>query len=300
VEAVTSHGAEYAFASPIVWMNLVRYAERAPVALRSLQHAVSAGAPVPAGLHRRLASLIHSDGRLHTPYGATEAMPLTTTDTRALRGTWAASHNGYGTCVGAPLPGIRLSAIRVTDEPIPDWTPDLAVPAGSIGEIVVGGDVVSPAYPYLPEETALAKIRCDGGILHRTGDLGRVDSEGRLWLCGRKAHRIETTEGMLAPGCLENIFDTHPGVFRSAVVGVGPTGGQIAVACLELAPGVRFSRALAAELSTLTDATPFGGVVTRFLPHPCFPVDARHNSKIRREELAAWAAQKVRGGAPPA
>jgi len=292
-EAVTAHRAEYAFASPIVWMRLARYGERTGITLPTLKHAIAAGAAIPARLHGRLGAMMHPEGRLHTPYGATEAMPLTTIDTLALAETWTASRNGYGTCVGGPLRGIQLQVIRVTDDPIATWSEDLPVRSGEIGEIVVAGDVVSPSYPDLPEETARAKIRCGSRVLHRTGDLGRVDAEGRLWFCGRKSHRIETGKGMLATIPLENIFNEHPAVFRSAIVGVGQPGAQVPVGCLELEAGVSFSSRLEAELVALADATPFRGVVTRFLPHRGFPVDPRHNSKIRREELAAWAARRL-------
>jgi acyl-CoA synthetase (AMP-forming)/AMP-acid ligase II len=292
-EAVTVHQAPYAFASPIVWQNLARCGERTGVRLQTLQHAIAAGAPVPARLHRRLAGMMHSEGRLHTPYGATEAMPLTTTDTWALAETWEASRQGYGTCIGRPLSGIELQIIQVTDAPIAAWSDHLPVEQGAIGEIVVAGDVVSPSYPDRPEETARAKIRCGARVLHRTGDLGRMDSTGRVWFCGRKAHRIETGDGMLAPVTLENIFNEHPAVFRSALIGVGPAGAQIPVGCLELEAGHAFSPRLEAELHALAEGTPFRGVVTRFLPCRGFPVDARHNSKIRREELAGWAARRL-------
>jgi acyl-CoA synthetase (AMP-forming)/AMP-acid ligase II len=292
-EAVTAHRAEYAFASPIVWLNLVRHGERTRVRLPTLRHAIAAGAPVPARLHTRLTAMLHPEGRLHTPYGATEAMPLTTTDTEALAETWAASRNGYGTCVGHPLPGIQLQVIRVTDDPIATWSEDLPVSSGTIGEIVVAGDVVSPAYPERPEETARAKIHCGNQVLHRTGDLGRMDAEGLVWFCGRKSHRIETEGGMLATVALENIYNEHPAVFRTALVGVGPARAQTPVACVELESGVRFSRRLEADLVGLADGTPFRGVVTRFLPHRGLPVDARHNSKIRREELVGWASSRL-------
>ena len=98
---------------------------------------------------------------------------------------------------------------------------------------------------------------------------------------------------MFAPVSLENIFNQHPGVFRSAVVGVGPAGGQLPVACIECEPGIRFSPGMEAELAALAASTPFRGVVTRFLPHRGFPVDPRHNSKIRREELAVWASRRL-------
>ncbi len=118
-ESVTARSAEIAIASPIVWMNLVRHAERTGLRLPTLRHAIAAGAPVPPALHSRLVAIMLPGGSLHTPYGATEAMPLTMADTDSLTGTWAASRQGYGTCVGTPLPGVDLDIIRVVDDAIP-------------------------------------------------------------------------------------------------------------------------------------------------------------------------------------
>lgn len=293
VEAVLAHGAQCAFASPVIWTNLIRYCEREHVRLSTLLSAAATGAPVQPGMHRKLSPIIHPEGTLLTPYGATEAMPLSTADTTALADTWHQTLSGYGTCVGKPLTGIEVNIIRVTDEPIQVWSDDLRVPLGTIGEIAVAGPVVSPAYLQRPADTALAKITRNGSVLHRTGDLGRLDAQGRLWFCGRKAHRIQARDGMLAPVPIENIFNEHPGVHRSAVVGVGQPGEQIAVACLELESGSRFSPRLIAELEARANATIFGGVVTRFLRHDGFPVDPRHNSKINRATLAAWATGKL-------
>lgn len=296
VEAITAHQAECAFASPILWRNLARHCERNGSALHTLRRAVTVGAPVPIDLHRRLGAVIHPEGRLYTPYGATEAMPVTTTDTSELIATWQQTRHGYGICIGKPLPGIEVLVIRVTDDPIPCWSDDLRVAGDAIGELVVAGPVVSPAYPERPDENAAAKIRRDGAVLHRTGDLGRIDARGRVWFCGRKSQRIETSTGMLAPVAIENIFNEHPGVFRTAVVGVGPRGAQRPVACVELEPGAALTPQLEAELLARAEPTCFRGVVTRFLPHRGFPVDARHNAKIKREALAVWAAGKLKAG----
>jgi acyl-CoA synthetase (AMP-forming)/AMP-acid ligase II len=292
VEAITAHGAACAFAAPIVWMRLVRYCERRGLSLRMLRQAVSAGAPVPLDLHGRLGPLLDPEGDLFTPYGSTEAMPLTAAPGRSLADTRGSSDRGEGTCVGTPLPGVDVRIIAVTEASVPCWSDDLGLPPGAVGEIVVGGAVVSPAYPDLPEETRRAKIRDGDRLLHRTGDLGRLDPAGRLWYCGRTAHRIETANGMLAPTALENIFDAHPAVFRSAVVGLGPRGRQTAVVCLELESGSAFTPGLAEELAGMARDTPYAGMVRRFLPHPGFPVDPRHNSKIQREQLARWAARQ--------
>lgn len=298
VDALVDHRAECAFGSPIIWVRLVRYCARKGLVLSALQRAVTAGAPVPARLHRQLEPILGAGGRLYTPYGATEAMPLTTAHTGELAETWERTRRGEGTCVGRPLAGIDVWIIRVTDEPVPEWGEALRVPTGEIGEIVVGGPVVSPEYPLSPDETAKAKIRWNGRILHRTGDLGRLDTDGRLWFCGRKADRILTRQGMLPSLAIENIFNEHPAVFRTAVVGVGVPGAMTPVACVEMEDGAAFSSHTVADLRTLADGTSYAGVVDRFLCHPGFPVDARHNSKIRRDVLAAWATRVLsRGGA---
>jgi acyl-CoA synthetase (AMP-forming)/AMP-acid ligase II len=289
VESIAEHGAECAFASPIVWAHLARYCERKSIALPTLQRAISAGAPVSTDLHRRLKPILHPDGQLYTPYGATEAMPLTTTHTSALADTWEHTRRGHGICIGRPLSGVDVWIIRVTEQPIPVWSDDLCLPTDSVGEIVVGGGIVSPVYPGRPDETHRAKIRQGDRVLHRTGDLGRRDAGGRLWFCGRKSQRIETRDGMLAPVAVESVFNQHPAVFRTALVGVGEPGGEMPVACVELEPGKKFSPQLEAELIALTRGTWIEGRVTRFLAHRGFPVDVRHNSKIRRDVLARWA-----------
>jgi len=287
--ALNDYEAQCGFASPIVWMHLVRYAGLRRTRFTALERAVTAGAPVPPDLHRRLRPLLHPEGQLYTPYGATEAMPLTTTDSRELSDTWEMTRMGFGTCVGKPLSGVEVRIIRVTDEAIPEWSDGLCIADGAIGEVVVGGPLVSPSYDARTEETARAKIRRGGQVLHRMGDLGRRDAGGRLWFCGRKADRIETRGGMIPSVPLENIFNEHPNVFRTAVVGVGTPSDPTVVACVELEAGTPFSAALEHELAALAQGTCFDGIVTRFFPHRGFPVDARHNSKIRRDQLAAWA-----------
>jgi olefin beta-lactone synthetase len=188
--------------------------------------------------------------------------------------------------------GVRL--MRVTDDPIAAWSDDLLVPAGTFGEIVAKGPLVSPEYKDLPEANAKAKIRdVDGAILHRMGDLGYVDGEGRFWFCGRKAHRLETADGMVPNVPVEGVFNEHPQVFRTALVGVGPKGAQTAVLCVELRPGAAWSPAVEAEILALAKGTRWADVVQKVLVHPGFPMDARHNSKIRNEDLQAWAEKQV-------
>jgi acyl-CoA synthetase (AMP-forming)/AMP-acid ligase II len=154
--------------------------------------------------------LLHPHGHLYTPYGATEAMPIATADTGTLAATWEQTRAGYGTCVGPATTGIEVRIIRVTDAPVPEWSDDLEVTRGTVGELVVGGEVVSAAYFERPHEDERAKIRWGTQVLHRTGDLGRLDARDRIWFCGRKSQRVETADVMLPADALEaSTTSTH-------------------------------------------------------------------------------------------
>lgn len=281
---------EVAFASPIVWQNLSRWALQEKATFPSLKTAITVGAPIPAYLLRRYEQILAPGARMATPYGATEGLPISfITSDEVLGETWALTARGHGTCVGRAAPGADIRIIPVTEDPIPTWSDDLRLPVGEIGEITVGGPQMSPEYKDAPEANALAKIREGDRVLHRMGDLGYLDEQGRLWFCGRKAHRLETASGMVPAVPVENVYNEHPDVFRTALVGVGPRGREIPVLCVEMEPGKSWSAEVEAALRKLEEDTRWEGVVQRFLPHGGFPTDARHNSKIRNEDLKLWA-----------
>ena len=200
--------------------------------------------------------------------------------------------------MGKPLPGMTLRIISITDRPIAQWSDDLAVPAGQTGEIVVAGDVVTREYYRLPEATALAKVRDGDRIWHRMGDVGYLDETGRVWFCGRKAHRVVTAAGTMFTVPCEAVFNEHPHVFRSALVGVGWPDAQRPVVVVEPEAG-RFPRGarrpqFAEELRELGGANELTRGIHDVLFHRSFPVDVRHNVKINREKLAVWAEGRLR------
>ena len=127
------------------------------------------------------------------------------------------------------------------------------------------------------------------------GDLGYLDDRGRLWFCGRKAHRVTTPAGSLDTIPVEAVFNTHPAVARTALVGVGPPGKQTPVLCVELEPAARGTdrTTLTKELLAIGAKHEHTRGIASVLYHPSFPVDVRHNAKIFREKLAAWAARRV-------
>ncbi len=297
IEAIENQGVTNMFASPALLNRVGTYGRENAVKLPTLRRVVSAGAPVGPANIEQFATMLEGDARIHTPYGATEAVPILSIDSEEiLNETRQFSEEGYGTCIGRPIEDADIKIIRIFDGPIPTWSDDLLADTGEVGEITVRGSLVTTRYYNNPEADSLAKIDENGQIRHRMGDLGWLDNNGRIWFCGRKNHRVETKEGTLFTVNCEAIFNRHPDVFRSALVGVGPMGSQIPVIIIEKRPESRKSETeLRNELLSMAQTYELTKGIQDILFHDRFPVDIRHNSKIFREKLAVWAEQKMGG-----
>ena len=295
IEPIRDHNITHMFGSPALLDRVSRYGVSHNVTLPSVKRVITAGAPVSPAVLERMGAMLPDDAEIHTPYGATESLPVTSIGSREiLRETAERTTRGQGTCVGKPIAGMDVRIIRIDDQPIADWSDDLVVPGGVIGEIVVKGPVVTRQYHQDRAATALAKIRDGQAVWHRMGDVGYFDDRGRLWFCGRKAHRVITETQTLFTVPCEAIFNQHPRVYRSALVGIGSPGQQKPIICIQLEPGETGDDALTDELGELARANELTREITTFLMHPGFPVDVRHNAKIFREKLAIWAAERVR------
>lgn len=264
----------------------------------SLKRVLSAGAPVSPAILERFRRLLAPGVQIFTPYGATEALPVAVVGSDdVLNETRHKTAQGAGTCVGRPVAGIEVRIIRIKDEPIAEWSDDLALPAGEIGEIAVSGPQVTQEYFRRPDLTALAKISdaVRGQKWHRMGDVGYFDEQGRLWFCGRKSQRVITPERTYFTDLVEGVFNAHPAVFRSALVGVPRNGAMTPVLCVELEKTAKppATAAITRELLELGRQHDHTRVITTVLYHPAFPVDIRHNSKIFREKLAVWASRQM-------
>lgn len=295
VEAIDRFAMRNLFASPALLRTLARHGEATARRLPSLERVLSAGAPVPAREIERLVAMLRTGAQVHTPYGATEALPVASIGSDELRGTAERTRAGAGVCVGRPAPGIEVAIVPVMHEPISRLSDDLRLPTGKVGEICVRGRIVSRSYFGRPDATRFAKIIDGHRLWHRMGDLGWIDPEGRIWFQGRKSERVETAQGPLDTAAVEGVFDGHPAVRRSALVGIGPRGGQRAVVCVELEEGTGSGgrETLIAELRDLAGRLPLTRGIDTFMIHPGFPVDIRHNAKIRREELALWVGARI-------
>lgn len=288
-----------AFGAPPLWERIAAWCEASGTGFPDLKRVLLAGAPVPVPLIRRLRRLLPS-GDAHTPYGATEALPVASACGEELETTGVAHASGAGVCVGRPVAPMRVSIVRPSTGRLGVEAVERPLVAGEVGEVVVSGPVVTDAYDGLPEATERAKVWSVGAdgrpvVWHRMGDLGYVDADGRLWFVGRVAERVETAAGPLDTERAEPVFNVHAEVARTALVGLGEIPRQEPVLVVEPRRGFRIrDRAererLARELVVLAAGVPAVANVRRFLFHRRFPVDVRHNAKIHRLTLAKWAA----------
>ncbi|MDQ3159866.1 MAG: fatty acid CoA ligase family protein [Pseudomonadota bacterium] len=295
--AISRFGVNQLFGSPALMRVLAEHGE----ALPTLRRVTSAGAPVPADVVARMLELLPVNAQLWTPYGATECLPVAVIEGRELLSLRMRTEHGAGTCVGRPVAPNEVRIIAINDRAIEQWDEELLLDSGQVGEITVAGPSVTDSYFNRDAATKLAKIResmPDGHerIVHRMGDLGYFDSAGLLWFCGRKTQRVQV-DGIttLFTEQVEPVFNTHPAIARSALVGIGPKGAQDAVLCYELMPGIgRVRRERHDELRAIGSLFPHTARINAFLHYPKpFPVDIRHNAKINREVLAAWAARQM-------
>lgn len=293
VDAIDRFGVRTMFASPAVLIPLLEYLRTHPVELPSLASVFSGGAPVPDWCVAGLREVLREDASVYAGYGSTEALPMSTIESRELLdGLVERAHRGEGTCIGRPADRVEVRLLAITDDPVARWA-DAEIPTGerAVGELVVAGPNVSTRYYWPEKANAAGKIADGERTWHRTGDLGWIDEQGRIWFCGRKSQRVETAHGPMFTVQVEQVFNVVAGVSRTALVGVGPAGRQRPVLCVELEPG---ADPVATQTRLRTRAVEFDTVapIVDFPIHPGFPVDIRHNAKIGREELARWAAKQ--------
>lgn len=292
-EAILSQGCTSLFASPALLRNLGKWGQETGTKLPPLRRVMSSGAPARRETMEQITGMLPAGAQMFTPYGATEVLPVANIGSdEVLAVTYPMTAQGAGICVGKPVDGATVRIIKVTDEAIPTWSDNLLLPDGEIGEITVRARQVTHEYWGRPEQTARAKIKDGTRVVHRMGDVGYFDADGRLWMCGRKSHRVRTPHKDLFTVPLERVYDEHPAVRQSALVGVGAPGAERPVLLIEKEEAfANLSDAdLLAQLQDLRSGNEVASQVVDLVLYPGrFPVDIRHNAKIVREDLRAWA-----------
>ena len=310
--AIEQYQCSNIFVNPALLERLGRAGEQKQHTLPSVKRVISAGAPATIASIARFSKMLSDGVPVLNSYGATESLPISMIGSDALFATTEMTDNGAGICVGHAIDGVSIGIIGISEAVIPEWDDALLLKNGEIGEIIVQGPMVSQSYYQYDSQrdnqrdsaTAMAKIwdpvaNC---VRHRMGDLGYLDDQGRLWMCGRKAHRVDAThKGKFAKRYYsipcERIFNTHPNVKRSALVGVKVANEITPLICIELDTSLvcNKSQQLYQELTTLAEQFHQTQGIKRFLIYPDFPVDVRHNAKIFREKLAVWAQSQTKG-----
>lgn len=295
IEAIENQGVTQMFASPSLLHRVGQYGLENRVKLASLRRVIAAGAPVSPSNIAQFSHLLTRDAQIHTPYGATEAVPLTSIGSKEiLSETKALSEKGFGMCVGRPMRNTRIEIIKITDDPVPRFHEKLKVEKNEVGEIIVKDDVVTAHYFNNQKADLLAKIPdSDGKTWHRMGDLGWRDSKGRIWFCGRKNQRVVTASETIFTEPVEAIFNNHKKVYRSALTGVGSQPRQIPVIFVEPCADIPDKKKFIKELLSIGKANPLTRRIDHIFIETDFPVDIRHNAKIFREKLAVKARQML-------
>ncbi|MFN7878152.1 MAG: fatty acid CoA ligase family protein [Pirellula sp.] len=297
LDAIDHWQINQSFGSPALWNRLGQYCEQTGRKVPSLTRVLSAGAPVPPNVMQRMRNAIHPEAMFFTPYGATEALPIASIESRTVLGETAAiTRSGGGTCVGNRFSSIEWRVIKITDSPLTNIDEVEPLPPGEIGELVVSGPVISERYVTRTDQNVLHKVNDAGRVWHRMGDVGYLDSQDRFWFCGRKSHRVQTKLGTIYTEPIEGIANTNPNVYRSALVGTGTAPNQTPLLILE--PSSKQSAAqeqqVVQDVQKILASNRVSQTVKQVVVYPTkLPTDIRHNSKIFREQLTEWANKKT-------
>jgi acyl-coenzyme A synthetase/AMP-(fatty) acid ligase len=288
-DAAEAIDATLIFASPAALRNVAATAsELTSVQTAALERArllLSAGAPVPVEVLRSAAALM-PNSEAHTPYGMTEVMPVADISLAEID----ASGAGVGVCVGFPVEGVDVTISPMNDEG--QATGSLTSESGIVGEVCIRAPHMRDGYDKLWLTQSAASQPAGW---HRSGDVGRFDSDGRLWIEGRIVHVITTDAGPVTPIGLEHAIAALDDVELAAVVGVGPVGTQQVIVVLSCVSGNRRPGLADEGLSDRVREVAGAIDIAAVFVVPSLPVDRRHNSKIDRTRIAVWAENVLAG-----
>ncbi|MBE0672233.1 MAG: AMP-binding protein [Anaerolineales bacterium] len=297
INAIQQFNVTNMFASPVVLEILSSFALSGGVfvapqskRLSSLKRIITAGAPATIPLQQKFRNLLDDHTDLFGIYGATETLPIAKVESREIFSLKERTEHGAGVCLGKPIEDVTVRVISITDDPIKEWRDNLEVEKNIVGEITVQSAATTRGYIQREDANRLSKIKNGDEVTHRTGDVGYFDEEGRLWYCGRKSHRVLTNDGVMFTERIENIFNAHPQVNRTALVGIK---GEPAL-WVEMKKNVKENKAkIRQALTDLAKHHPQASKIKAFLFMKKFPTDVRHNSKIIREELTVLAEKRL-------
>lgn len=274
IQQLTSMKPDRMLASPSLLDGVADHCIKHSLTLDSLKRVTTGGAPVFPRTIDKLRQAMPS-ARLEVVYGSTEAEPIA-----VLEATTNDTEIRERIRLGAGLPAGKTASdldVRLLSANYPSAAESISANAfeshclsgQSIGEIVVHGERVIRSYlEGIGDEQT--KIRVDADIWHRTGDLGRFDANGQLWLLGRVAGRVQDARGTLEPLSVEAAAMEHAAVSRCALMSLD--GRRVLV----VVPHRQSARHWRESIMDHLSWAQLDGVKAV----PRLPLDRRHHAKI--------------------
>lgn len=297
VEALNGFRINNLITSPGVLNCLGDWMEQSQLKLLFLRRIICCGGMLSVHTIRQLENVLHQDSEIHMTYGSVECFPVTSiTNLEFDSAMEDLMETGEGICVGRPLGMNRVKVVGATPNRIESLSETAQLPPGMIGEVLVNASTFANRYLAAVDDDSHCITDDEGGTWFRTGDAGSIDGSGRLWYCGRISQGIRTRQEVLYPQQAEALFDQHPDLKRSALVGVGMPGRQIPVLCVELNKKLRPVDVERVHFDLLQLAQAFGlsKSIRTVLFHPGLPVNEFPVPRIERRALERWAEGKMR------
>ena len=229
LEAAERHQATEIVAVPMMTTKLIEVARTRGFDSTHLKVMFNSGGVNPPGIWEAIREVLGPQ-EMRMGYGMTETSASATSN--VIEDDDAKLNTTHGrfkppSIAGDPEIGGRVAVYKTIDpETLADLNPDQE------GELVVRGPIVTPGYYKKPEETA-ASFTADGWL--RTGDVGRVSSDGYVTLTGRIKETYRCNGEMVMPREIEMLFDDHPQIEQALVVGV-PDARAGETGCLCIVP----------------------------------------------------------------
>lgn len=216
VRAMREHRPTVFVAIPSMYNALLALKSAEAEDFASLRYTVSGGEPLPEAIFKEFRERFGVT--INEGYGLTETSPVT---------NWCAPEEWRPHSVGRPLPGVH--------ERIVAWEDGRDLPPNHDGEVRISGPNVMRGYFNRPEETAAV---FDERGYFRTGDIGRFDDDGHLFITGRLKEMLIIGGENVFPREIEEVLNQHPAVAASGVIGASdPSRGEVPIAFVELREG---------------------------------------------------------------
>ncbi len=218
IELIAEHKPEVFVAIPSMYNALLSVKSATREDMASLTMAISGGEPLPNATRERFAEQFGVE--IREGYGLTETSPVVAWST-----PWA---NRPG-AVGTAIPGCEVQIVDEQERPLP---------REAEGEILIKGPSVMAGYHKLPEITASVFTQ-DGRF--RTGDWGKLDRDGFLYITGRKKEMMIIGGENVFPREIEEVLSKHPTIAACGVTGKQDLSrGEVAIGFVEMVEGETF------------------------------------------------------------